>query len=200
MKHVLLFRHGEVEGHDRNTYRGTTDVPLTPRGVVMSKCMADCLAKASIELLLTTNLLRTDEVGVQFTPLAPDTPWERETGFREMHLGLSEGMNKDEAHAAFPEWARLKGGDLDVQLPGSIDTPRKLRERVRAAWQRVLARPEARVGIVAHAGANAILIGQLKDEAPVFNQRLGALTEIIVHNDARVEFLRMNDDSLHATV
>lgn len=189
-KTIYLFRHGEVEERYDGCYRGTIDCELSPEGVAMSLRTARFLLQQRIQRVVTTGMKRTDIVAREL----PGIPHSVITDMREMHLGEWEGMKKTEVRERWPELhARLLASDIDVQLPGTEDTPRQLRERVAAAWQQILALDEERLGVVAHAGANAILLSQLKDAPPEFVLRVGAMSEILVEG-GRARVLRENVD------
>lgn len=189
-KTVYLFRHGEVEEKYEGCYRGTIDCELSEEGIAMSLRTARFLQQKRIQRLITTGMKRTDIVARELVGI----PHSIVTDMREMHLGEWEGVQKTEVRERWPELhARLLASDIDVELPGTADTPRKLRERVAAAWRQIVGLPEERVGVVAHAGANAILLSQLKGVPPEFVLRVGAMSEILVEDDL-VRVLRENVD------
>ncbi len=191
-KVVYLFRHGEVEQRYEGCYRGTIDCELSPEGVEMSLRTARFLLQKRIERVITTGMKRTDIVARKLAPHG--IPHTLITNLREMHLGEWEGIKKTEVRQRWPELhARLLASDIDVELPGTTDTPRKLRERVAAAWRQIVALSEERVGVVAHAGANAILLSQLKGLPPEFVLRVGAMSEILVEEGV-VRVIRENVD------
>lgn len=179
---VYLFRHGEVEDAFKDRFRGCTDCKLGPDGVERSVRNLRFLTEKGIKTVVTSGMLRTDFVGERLARWGVEHHIDH--GFREIHLGDWEGQKVDDIKTSHPELLpRFLGGDLDIQIPGGMETPRQARDRNVEAWLRRLAQHDHDFAIITHGGVIAYLVSHITGEPPRFHHDLGSMTEVLVDGD-----------------
>jgi broad specificity phosphatase PhoE len=160
-KTIYLFRHGEVADRYKKRFRGTLDAELSESGKAMSVKNAEFIVNEKVELVVTTGLQRSNEVGTLVRPRG--IPHEIHKGFREAEFGLWEGKSWEEVNRDFPSEVQLYQTDpLKLQFPGG-EAVAAVRDRVLAAFHEMLARPEAKIAVIGHSTTNTLLLAHLKN-------------------------------------
>ncbi|WP_312720934.1 histidine phosphatase family protein [Mobilicoccus sp.] len=125
---LLLVRHGQTTsnvGHHLDTAEPGAD--LTDLGRAQAAAIPAALAEESIDLMVVSNLVRTQQTAAPLAASLGLSPWVR-PGIREISAGDYEMRNDHEAIEAYVEgvfgWAR----DLDLRLAGG-ETGREVVER-----------------------------------------------------------------------
>lgn len=102
-----------------------------------------------------------------------ETPVERDVRLRERGFGAWEGLRLEEILARFPAAAELNLTDPTAYVPDGGESFATLVARVRNVLDEVLARPERRVALVAHAGCiHAGLYAMFGEDTPSKGVRL----------------------------
>ncbi len=160
---LFVVRHGETELTEGRRFsgRGGLDPGLTDGGRAQAAHAAAVLearlAGAPLAVVLVSPLLRTRETAAVIAQRL-GVPVEVEDGFAEMAFGEWDGLSFAQARSRdaeyFDRWL------LDPQLsPPGGESLASLRERVRAAQERAIARfPGERVLVVAHAMPVKVLV------------------------------------------
>jgi broad specificity phosphatase PhoE len=155
-KRVYLIRHGETEGNATGRFSGSTDLPLSPRGMGQVRRLAELLpdhllAPGSGTWCVASPLLRAQQTA------------EAVAGCR----GLSVGTDADLREMDFGAWEGLTADEIDVQFPGALGqwlTPTddttfpegeslgEFNQRIGRARDRILEQQAETVLVFAHGG------------------------------------------------
>ncbi len=138
MTELILIRHGETDWNRELRFQGQLDVPLNAVGHEQARRVAERLAQAPLQHLVSSDLLRArqtaEPVGahpLQPVPLAP----ELSMALREQHFGIAEGLRVADIKAQHAEaWARWVRFEADYAFEGGEST-RQFHARVVAAVQ-----------------------------------------------------------------
>jgi broad specificity phosphatase PhoE len=194
---LVLVRHGETIWHAENRYAGSTDIPLSPRGVEQAKQLANWTYSADLAAIWVSPLLRTRET------VAPS---EQVTGMiarvdsrlREISFGQGEGLTYAEIRQSFPgAFAAFQADPVSHHLPDGED-PRDVAVRAIECFKEIeTMHPRGRVLVVTHNTLIRVALCQLlgvplSDYRTVFPQIAnGALSEIGLQN-GQASLLKFN--------
>lgn len=190
MTRIYLIRHGETEDSDSRRYKGHLDVPLSERGTVQIRRVAEHLSRSAggpdgnrgLQAVYCSGLsraLRSAEiiaVPLGLNPVIHD-------GLKERSFGLWEGMSFDEIRDAWPDaftaWAKNPLRFSPLEGESTLD----VRDRALQAFHEIAGRHTGDdIVIVAHGGINRVILCELLG-MPLENifrieQDFGALNEI----------------------
>jgi broad specificity phosphatase PhoE len=154
MLRMLCIRHAQSVWNALGRWQGQADPPLSARGRLEAKALAERLAREAGPLagLVTSDLLRARETAAvlgERLGLEPE-PWP---ALREIDIGCWSGRAGEEIARGWPEeYARFRAGDPDLRLGGG-ESRRAVRARavdaVRALERRFGARE---IVVVTHLG------------------------------------------------
>lgn len=96
-----LVRHGETIWHEGNRYAGSTDVPLTERGLDQARTLLPWGRDAGLSAVVTSDLSRAVVTGEQLAAGAGLAP-RIDPRVREVDFGRGEGLLRAEMQALFP--------------------------------------------------------------------------------------------------
>lgn len=191
MTRLYLVRHGKVDAP--GIFYGQLDVSLSEQGRQQLQAVAVALAGEDLEAVYSSDLRRTVE-GARQVAEPHGIEVQPDEAFREMHLGVLEGLRWDELPKRHPEFAHKRYRDMcDFAFPGG-ETMRQVEARVLPALQRLRRRhPKGSVVLVAHNSVNRVVLGQalgLPLEGVFdFAQDFGGLNRIHYGEAVRVELL-----------
>ncbi len=134
---VILIRHGEAKGNRHHRLIGWSDVGLTDAGHHQARLLADRLARAPVQRIVSSDLRRTVETAA---PLAQALGMEPalDPRFREIDNGDWTGLTPEEVSHGWTElWQRYVDG-YDVERPGG-ETWADVRARVISGLEELLA-------------------------------------------------------------
>jgi broad specificity phosphatase PhoE len=160
---LTLVRHGETSANIDGVWHGSTDTPLTERGLQQAARVAELAAArfADASAIYSSTLeraRRTAERIAQSLRLG----LELEHDLREYCLGEWEGKSYRELFDVHRLWHHMRS-DPDY-APHGGESPRQVSDRFTAAVRRIAARhPGERVLVVAHGGALSIALGAILD-------------------------------------
>ncbi len=154
---VDFIRHGVPVGGRR--YRGHRDDPLSEQGwQQMWAAVGDDPKPWS--LIVTSPLRRccefADELGAR-----ANVPVVTEPGFKEISFGAWEGRTVDEILGESPEEISAYWHDPVANTPPDGEMLAEFRDRVVAAWERLLQRQARHVLVVGHGGLIRTLVGHV---------------------------------------
>jgi broad specificity phosphatase PhoE len=171
---LYLIRHGETEGSERASYKGSIDVPLSENGIrqmLETSCLLkELLGKSSslkqsyLQDIHGSGVSATDSVAAVYcSSLARAIksaeiiagPYGLEPvkihGLRERSFGIWEGMTFSEIKEKYPEEFGLWAGNPLRYSPVGGESTMEVRERVIGALKRILYEHGGeKVAVVAH--------------------------------------------------
>ncbi|MEJ2638089.1 MAG: histidine phosphatase family protein [Desulfosarcinaceae bacterium] len=149
---LMIIRHGETEWNRGLRFQGHGDSPLTRIGRTQAKALADRLAGAPIDRLVSSDLGRACETAGY---LAAVTGLEVRTDarLRERHYGPFEGLTTAEIEARYLEaYTRFRTDDPDYVLPGGESHRQHYQRNVDFLEDFVKSHPGTTAALVAHGG------------------------------------------------
>jgi probable phosphoglycerate mutase len=160
---LTLVRHGETSANLDGVWHGSTDSPLTDRGVRQAERVASFLAQRhrDARALYSSHLRRAlDTAGAISRELR--LPLQIDRDLAEYDLGSWEGKTYRELHDQHRLWERMK---QDPEFaPHGGESPRRVAERFTGSLRRIATlHPEQRVIVVAHGGALSMGLAALLD-------------------------------------
>ena len=156
---LYLVRHGEVDVE--GCFYGHMDVKLSARGRLQAEGVARDLAGVPIQAVQASDLTRAAE-GARLIAERHGLTVSTDPAFREMSLGLLEGVPFAEARRRQPELANKKYSDMYAyRFPGGGENLADVQARAWPALERLLsAYPGGTVALVAHNSVNRIILGR----------------------------------------
>lgn len=158
MTELLLIRHGETDWNRELRFQGQVDVPLNATGHAQARRLAQRLAQEAVaaDHLVSSDLERTRQTAQPLLDaLLPRLRMDEltDTGLREQHFGVVDGMRVPDIKAQHPEaWAGWLRFQADSGMPGG-ETTRQFHTRVMAALHRLAQQHAGRtVVVVTHGG------------------------------------------------
>ncbi|MEG1209564.1 MAG: adenosylcobalamin/alpha-ribazole phosphatase [Leclercia sp.] len=150
----FLVRHGQTAANESGLFYGSTDVPLTPRGVEQSTRVAGLLADVSFSHALTSQLMRAQHTAQLIVAQADSDPRLNEMHFGRWEMRHHSSIAEDEPDA----WQRWLD-DWQNVTPGDGEPFPRFAERVTAVADELSQRQEAGdMLIVAHQGVLSLLL------------------------------------------
>jgi broad specificity phosphatase PhoE len=147
---ILLARHGESDWNAERRWQGHADRPLSERGRVQAKALAQRLEHIDVDAVYSSDLERAfDTASAVAAPQGLDVVRLRD--LREVDVGSWSGLTRDEAAVRFPEsFERWQQGETGWD---DGETYEAMSVRVVDAIRRVAgAHPGEIVVVVAHGG------------------------------------------------
>ena len=194
---LALVRHGETIWNSENRYAGSTDIPLSSRGLQQAEQLAIWASSTDLAAIWVSPLLRARQTAA---------PAERATGItarvdsrlREIHFGRGEGLTNAEIQHSLPqEFAAFQSDPVAHHLPGGED-PRQVALRAGDCFKDIETMyPRGCVLVVAHNTLIRVVLCQLLG-VPLSKYRSafpaignGALSEIRLR-DGQFSLLKFN--------
>jgi alpha-ribazole phosphatase/probable phosphoglycerate mutase len=197
---LYLLRHGEVAQAEggRWIFYGHHDLPLSERGREQARDQAKRLENVVLSGIYCSDLQRTRYTAELLSAARGGKPEVVELpALREMHLGVLEGVERDEARARYPEIAGRSYEDmLDFRVPGGGESVRDVAERSIACLEELVSKhvaasprgedpPDDRpptIAVVAHNTINRVVLARAAGVGPEaygrFRQMAGAMNRI----------------------
>jgi probable phosphoglycerate mutase len=155
---LLLIRHAESTWNASGRWQGHADPPLSDRGRLQAESLSRSLAGESIDVLVSSDLIRAVETAAivgAARGLRPTLNAE----MRELSIGDWTGLTRTQIEARAADVLRdFEQGGSDVR-PGGGESRREIRLRVRGAIAKlVAANPGRRLAVVTHLGAIRALL------------------------------------------
>ncbi len=188
---LYLVRHGEVE--PRRVFYGHLDVPLSARGLEQARAVAEALATAPLTAVCCSDLQRATQGAALIAAHHGLTP-QADPAFREMSLGVLEGLARAEGLRRLPELASKRYRDMwEFRFPEG-ENLQEVAARVWPALEAVLA---ANLGgtvvLVSHNSVNRVVLGRVLgltiDRVFDFEQDFGCVNRVELGAERRVRLL-----------
>jgi broad specificity phosphatase PhoE len=155
-KRIYLIRHGETEGNATGRFSGSTDLPLTSRGLSQVQRLAELLpaglwAPGAGIWCVASPLLRAQQTAEAVAGRA-GLSVSTDADLREMDFGAWEGLTNEEVEEKFPgaldEWASPTDR---TAFPGG-ESLGQFERRVARVRERILGQQAGAVLVFAHGG------------------------------------------------
>ena len=197
---ITFVRHGETDANAASIWQGQGDAGLSEVGRDQSVALRSRIEAKDFDLVYSSDLRRTMQTAdlAGLDPIA-DAEW------REMDIGVWEGLTRSEVQERFPEEiGRLRAGDRSVSMGGG-ESWHDFGTRVADAVERLVAEtpPGSRVLVMAHGGViHAALSERLGFRSrrpwPISRILNAAVTEVVADDD--LFHLQVLNDARHAPI
>lgn len=187
---LFLIRHGETTTASEFRYIGHMDVDITGNGIKQMNNLKDRFKKEEINALYSSDLIRTKK-GAKIISSCHQIEPVALKEFREINLGIWEGLTRDEIIERYPREYKERLDDLaNYRIKGG-ESFKDLQERVVKKLLEILNESKGKnVMLVAHGGVNrAILFDILNLDLqllPRIDQAYGCLNIIDYYDDGPV--------------
>ena len=158
MTRLFLVRHGETTSNSEGRLQGHLDVPLNDKGRWQAKQAAERLARANIETLYASDLVRAFETA-QIIGKRLNLEVIPSQNLREANLGCFQGKTWAEIQYLYPDQFKARQLDPLHTAPEGGESTWQLYQRAAGEVERIIARhPESRIALVTHGGVCLTLI------------------------------------------
>lgn len=160
---LYVVRHGETQFNVEKRYAGQTDVPLNERGIQQAQELAEKLEREPFDVIVTSSLLRARMTAEQVAEYHKDIPLVVMEEFREVCVGVYEGLTREEVQDRYPElWERNCTRQVD-DAPTGGETTRQVDIRVAKGLAILKEKyPEKRVLLVCHGFVSRAINRQMR--------------------------------------
>lgn len=115
---IYFVRHGETEWNSSNRFQGSTDVPLSAKGLQQAKKTALRLKNLKIDVIASSSLSRALDTANVFADMVGKNV-EIYEGLKEINFGDWEGMTESEILKLYGEQYReWRSNPKDAAIPG----------------------------------------------------------------------------------
>ena len=158
---LYFARHGETEANVQHRFQGLNDTPLTPRGRIQAKMLAEilagCLKDRPRPHFVCSPLPRTrTTMEIILDALGLPKVYDTDERLMEINLGAWSGLTDNEARALDPVmWDKRVHDKWNVRVPGGGENYAMVAERL-TSWARALDRDTV---AISHGAATRILRG-----------------------------------------
>lgn len=152
MTRLCLIRHGETDWNAGRRIQGQLDIPLSALGHAQARATANALKGEGFAAIYTSDLRRARQTAEATAHLAR-LPLLIDTGFRERHYGIFQGLTYEECEARHPAaYARHKARDPRF-VPEGGESLLDFAARLAVAFAAVVERhPQESIAIFTHGG------------------------------------------------
>ena len=157
MRRIYLLRHAEpcLSGTEKRCL-SQTDLPLSPVGKLQGVLLRRRFAAIPLHAVYCSPLTRAVETAAFLTAAPCITE-----GLEELGVGCWEGLSFRQIREEYPELYRLRGEDpIETLIPGG-EPPKACLARMRRTLEQLARHTEGDFAVVAHAGANRLLLCDL---------------------------------------
>lgn len=192
---LLLVRHGETEWNAEQRYIGSTDLPLSPKGVQQAQALARRLKNEHVDAIYTSDYQRALQTAFTIAGGLQKSAIE-DKRLRELDFGRWEGLTIDQIQESHPGEFTKWVDDLHTSPPGG-ESLFHLHTRVNSMLNELLSNhKDDTVALVAHGGTFQILLFIALDiplrNGWYFYMYNGALSELMFH-DRGAALVYLND-------
>jgi broad specificity phosphatase PhoE len=171
-----MWRHGQTGWNLEGRFQGTTDIPLTGRGVAQARSAAQVLAAMNPDAIISSDLQRAADTAAELAAVTGlDIGYDE--GLRETYAGVWQGLTHDEINRRYgAEYAAWKLGEPVRRGGGELETEVADRAApvVLGAADKL---PDGGVlVVVSHGGAIRTALGRLLGLDPQHWEALGGLS------------------------
>ena len=187
---LYLVRHGELVTSKEWRYVGQSDVELNETGKQQIKKLSNRLSSERIDMIFSSNLKRTiksAEIIGNKLKIINEPIFE----FREIGLGVWEGLTQEEIEERFPEDLLKRSVDIKGFRVSNGESFSDVNNRVIPKIKEIIKKNIGkRILIVSHGGVNRIIIADALgldiSNIPRFEQHYACLNIIDYYKDGPV--------------
>ncbi len=155
---LYLARHGETTASAEYRYIGQTDVDITGNGLEQMERIKQRLKGEEIQAFFSSDLIRARK-GAEIIASCHGIEPVACPEFREIHLGVWEGMTREEIMERYPEEYTARLQDLVHRRIDGGESFRDVHERVMQKLSRILAdMAGSTILLLAHGGVNRVIL------------------------------------------
>jgi alpha-ribazole phosphatase len=155
---LYLARHGETTASAEYRYIGQTDVDITGNGVEQMERLRHRFKDEEIHAFFSSDLIRARK-GAEIIAGCHGIEPVAYPEFREIHLGIWEGMTREEIMERYPDEYTARLQDLVHRRIEGGESFRDVQERVMQKLSRILAdREGSTILLLAHGGVNRVIL------------------------------------------
>ncbi|MFO7749446.1 MAG: histidine phosphatase family protein [Desulfobacteraceae bacterium] len=159
---IFLVRHGEIRGAEVKRFIGTTDVPLSDRGIEQARLLRCYLSAIFFDRVYSSPLERTLATASIISGLPGEEIIEKKA-LGEIDLGQWDGKSFSKIQRLFPrEWIR-RGEAITTYRPPLGESFSDLQARVVPCFEEIIAHTFSNILIAGHAGVNRVLLCYLQN-------------------------------------
>jgi len=149
---LIAVRHGETEWNAELREMGHLDSPLTPLGIQQAQALGHRLKNLGFDALYSSDLGRAVQTAEIIGRIC-DKPVQLNSSLRERHMGVFQGLTREEISEKYPEQmaAYERIGFLDL-IPGGETAQERTDRSVRILTEIASRHPEQTVVVVTHGG------------------------------------------------
>jgi probable phosphoglycerate mutase len=157
---LCVVRHGETEWNAGKRIQGQIDIPLSALGHAQARATGNALLGEGFAAIYSSDLVRTRQTAEATAHLA-HLPLQLDTGLRERHYGIFQGLTYAEAALRHPaEYARHKARDPRF-VPEGGESLLDLAARIGSACEAIVRRHAGQAAaLFTHGGVLDILYRQ----------------------------------------
>ena len=196
MMRVTLIRHGESLSNIAGRWQGQGDSPLSERGLEQARALGHRLRSVPFDHIICSDLTRAVQ-----TATALNRDFERDPQWRELDIGVWEGLTRAEVAQRYPHELAALVDDLSLPMGGG-ESWHDLDARVGRALDELRTRftDGSHIAIVCHGGVIMTLIsarlGVLDRQPRALGRVLNTAICTIEISSKHTRLLRYND-ALH---
>jgi alpha-ribazole phosphatase len=155
---LYLARHGETTASAEYRYIGQTDVDITGNGVEQMERLRHRFKDEEIHAFFSSDLIRARK-GAEIIAGCHGIEPVACPEFREINLGIWEGMTREEIMERYPDEYTARLQDLVHRRIEGGESFRDVQERVMQKLSRILAdREGSTILLLAHGGVNRVIL------------------------------------------
>lgn len=200
MKRILLIRHGQTDWNLEERWQGSTDVPLNAQGIEQAHIVARTLSKQRITAVYSSDLIRA-KLTADVIAAAHGLTVHADPRWRELHLGVFQGLTYHEISARYPEEVEKMRTDYMGYIMPQGESRRAMQIRTYEALLDIVARePDGSTSVVvSHGGTIRVILLRLFAESAVEKRSLSntSVTTIETDNDGQSWTLVKFADTSH---
>jgi broad specificity phosphatase PhoE len=175
-KRILLIRHGQTDWNLNGRWQGQLDVPLNEEGKAQAASLAAFLRDSALTAVYSSDLSRARETA-QAVASQTGLPLHQDARWREMNLGIFQGLTLPEIQEKYPEAAAAMHDDyLGFVFPEG-ESRRLMQDRAHQAFTELASAYPAgsTIAVVSHGGTIKVLLMKLFPDDP-------EMRKIHIHN------------------
>lgn len=198
MKRLMLIRHGQTDWNLEERWQGHVDVPLNAEGVEQARLVAARLAREGVTAVYSSDLTRAQMTAAQIAA-AHALPVQTDNRWREMNLGVFQGLTWHEIKARYPKEVDDMQRDYMGYAAPQGESRRAMQQRTYASLQEIVA--SAADGslsvIVSHGGTIRVTLLRLFQEQQIEKRSISNTSVTTIETDGATWRLVKFADTSH---